>query len=100
MKIGEIGKLNKKGQVVIPKKYRDDLGISEDSPLHIVKRGHGVYMYPIKDVVDSSEELNDAAYTQVLKKTQGMWSGDTWEETSAKQADTEKKAAKKGKQPW
>lgn len=100
MKIGEIARPNRKGQVVIPKKFRDELGISENVPLHIVRRGHGIYLYPISDVISAGEKLDDDAYQRILKKTRGAWSGDNWEKTAKQQSQTEKRAVTKGKKAW
>ncbi|MEX1112325.1 MAG: AbrB/MazE/SpoVT family DNA-binding domain-containing protein [Candidatus Andersenbacteria bacterium] len=100
MKVGEFAKPNKKGQIVIPKKYRDELGISDEVSLNIVRRGNGLYMYPIKEVGDAVEAVNDAAYMKILNKTQGSWADDSWEDTSKEQAEIEKKAAKRAKKAW
>ncbi len=100
MKIGDIAKTNKKGQIVIPKKIREELGISEDVPLHITVRGQGVYMCPIRDVIAGDDVLHDAAYKEVLNRTQGSWADDTWDETQYKQSSIEKKASQKGKREW
>jgi AbrB family looped-hinge helix DNA binding protein len=56
MKVGYIARPNKKGQVVIPKKLRDELGITSDTAINFVIRDNGVYMYPIEEVVVSSVE--------------------------------------------
>lgn len=100
MKIGEISRPNSKGQIVIPKRFRDELGITADVPVHIIKRGHGLYLYPIRDVTDASAALNDGAYVHVLKRTQGAWSGDNWPATASRQSRIEKRSAQKGKRAW
>lgn len=51
MKVGYIAKPNKKGQVVIPKKLRDELGITSDTAINFILRDNGLYMYPVEEVV-------------------------------------------------
>lgn len=97
MKSGYITKTNQKGQIVIPKKIRDQLGIDEDTPLNVIKRGKGVHLYPIADVVTESE--SEDSYLEVLKKTKGTWSGN-WEETRKKRKEVELDASKQRKNSW
>ncbi len=56
MKIGTVTKANKKGQLVIPKKIRDELEIKQGTLLNIVQRGEGGYIYPIRAVFTKAEE--------------------------------------------
>ncbi len=67
MKIGTVTKANKKGQLVIPKEIRDELNIKQGTPLNIVQRGEGVYIYPISAVVTKAEE--EKSYLEILRKT-------------------------------
>jgi len=76
MNIGTITKPNIKGQIVIPKQMRDTLGIKENTPLNLVVRGNGIYIYPIAQIVAKSE--NVSSYSKLLEKTQGAWAGDDW----------------------
>lgn len=79
MKLGYMVKPNKKGQIVIPAEIRNVLKITADVPLNLILRDNGVYMYPIKDVVYSSDI--ETSYVNLLKKTQGKWSKNDWNKT-------------------
>jgi len=72
MKVEYFATTNQKGQVVIPKKLRDELHISDSVLLHILKRGGGFYVYPVKEVID--HDSVDTSYGAVLAQTQGAWS--------------------------
>ena len=96
MKIGVITQTNTKGQIVIPKKMRDELGITVGSHLHLLVQDNGIYMRPVNDVVHRGESAQD--YYAALKKTQGSWAGDDWKATETKRSKIELSAAKKAKQ--
>jgi AbrB family looped-hinge helix DNA binding protein len=98
MKIGIITQTNQKGQVVIPKKIRDKIGISEKVPLNIIIRGSGVYIHPITDVVGSLD--SEDAYLAMLKRTKGKWQNEDWEKIRKKRRQIELLASKKRKQKW
>ena len=42
-------KVSSKGQVVIPKQIRDDLGIVEGSEIEFVQQGRAVFVRPVED---------------------------------------------------
>jgi len=71
MRNGLIVNPNQKGQLVIPKQIRDSLGITPDTPLNIVLRGNGFYIYPISGI--SSETPNEQTYLKILQTTRGAW---------------------------
>lgn len=98
MKVGKISQTNSKGQVVIPKSIRDELGITAGVPLNIVQRGMGVYIFPIKDVVSAAEE--EPTYVEILEKTKGSWAGDDWTQVRKERKETELEASKKRKEQW
>ena len=100
MKIGEIARPNSKGQIVIPKAYRKALGITVDAPLHIVLRGEGIYMYPIKGV--SGGVHHKEAYLKILERTQGAWGLATAEDARREQAQKRLELARtrKLKKAW
>lgn len=98
MNIGIITKPNTKGQIVIPKNIRDTLGIGEDTPLNLVVRGNGIYIYPIAQIVAKTEKVS--SYSKLLEKTQGAWAGDDWDVTEARRRKIELKAAKKMRESW
>lgn len=95
MKVEFFATANQKGQVVIPKKLRDDLNISDSVLLHILKRGNGFYVYPVKEVIGFDQ--NDASYLNVLIKTKGGW-GDSVKISHSH--ELELKASTKRKTAW
>ena len=98
MNIGIISTSNSKGQIVIPKKYRDKLKIDDSVPINIILTENGLFLYPIKTISDRSEDERD--YYSILKKTQGSWSGDDWDKTEKKQRIIELKAARARRKLW
>jgi AbrB family looped-hinge helix DNA binding protein len=60
---------NKKGQIVIPKKARDKLGITEGTVLQIVIGDQSVQLYPLKTHSKFSKE----SYLKILRTTAGVW---------------------------
>lgn len=99
MKVGVITQPNKKGQIVIPQSMRKALKIADNSVLNMVMRGSGIYIYPVDEVITSSEKEN--AYIKILSKTKGTWSD---EKLDIKKDDKRKKkelaASKRRKQTW
>ena len=93
MNIGIITQTNEKGQIVIPKAIRDSLGINKNIPLKIVQRGGGIYLYPIRELIEDID--GNTSYLKILEKTQGAWAGDDWPETEKRRHKIEIKAAKR-----
>lgn len=98
MKIGYIVKPNTKGQIVIPKHVRDNLGIDSGSLLHLVVRGDGMYIHTIKHIVPKITKVD--SYRKILEKTQGTWAGDSWPQTEKRQRTIELAATRERKKPW
>jgi len=101
MKVGTITEPNKKGQIVIPKQFRDALGITDHTLLNLILRGRCIYIYPIKRVVTQEEQEQDLL--NVLEKTQGAWADSDWEDYDKKQKARRKlelREAKKAKNAW
>ncbi len=99
MKIGKITNPNQKGQIVIPKAYRDELGITANTPINIVLENDQVCLKPVKGML-SSKEMNQA-YSQVLKKTRGAWLNDKdWDETQKQRQKMEEKETERRKKAW
>lgn len=98
MKVVNIAEPNKKGQIVIPKKARDALGITEDTPLNIVVRGEGLYLYPIEEVITKGEK--ESSYLKLLTKTRGSWQTEKWQRIRALRKRTELEASKKRGLKW
>lgn len=98
MKVGMIAKPNQKGQIVIPKEFRDVLGIDADVSLNLVLRGGGLYIYPVAEVITTID--SDDSYLKILEKTKGRWGGDTWNKARGKRRKIELSASKSRKQAW
>lgn len=98
MKIGTITQVNQKGQIVIPKKIRDDLGIDTNVLLNLVLRGKGMYIYPVDEIITKTEQEN--SYVKILQKTQGAWANDDWDKTRKRRRKIELKASEKRKKTW
>lgn len=71
MNIGTIISTNSKGQIVIPKKIRDSLAISPQTPLQIIQNGQSIVLHPIADVVRKTD--SKATWRDILEMTAGSW---------------------------
>lgn len=98
MKVGVITKPNQKGQIVIPKKMREVLGINDNVALNLILRGNGIYIYPVEEVVAKGER--ESSYLEILQKTQGTWRKEDWGTVRKKRRKIELTASKKRKQAW
>lgn len=88
---------NTKGQVVIPKKIRDTLGIESGTPLHVAIKNGGVFLKPLRDV-DEYEEEN--SFLHILKKTQGAWRNENLVSMEKRRRGIELASTKKRKTAW
>lgn len=77
MKVGIIVEPNSKGQIVIPKKIRDDLKIDENTPLNLNIMGNGIWVHPIKEVITAAKSTySRKAILEALDRTRGIWAND------------------------
>lgn len=92
MKIGVVTQSNEKGQIVIPKEYREALGIDSSVSLNIVLQEDGLFVHPVTEVV-RTKKMSKSDYLAILKKTQGTWAESEvdWEEQQKKQKKIERK---------
>lgn len=97
MNLGVITKPNSKGQIVIPKKYRDMLGVNEKVYLNITIRDTGFYIQPLGNVLINKR---DKSFLKVLEETRGAWAGDDWPETEKRRRKIELEASRKRKNAW
>jgi len=97
MKIGTIAQPNTKGQIVIPKKFRDALGIDTSVKLNILIQGNGLYLYPIDEVIAAKKPKED--YTSILQKTKGAWT-ENWNILTKKRRSLELSASQKRRRVW
>ncbi len=102
MNIGTIVTPNSKGQIVIPKSIRDQLGIFPDTSLQIRAIDDGLLIQPVADVfVRSDVRTRNAALLEVLKKTAGAWKDDRdWPKMEAKRRKIELAATRRNKMAW
>lgn len=98
MKVGIITKPNQKGQIVIPKKMREALGIDSNVSLNLILRGGGIYIYPLKEVITRGER--ESSYLDILQKTQGAWAREDWDSLRKKRRKAELTASKKRRRTW
>jgi len=93
-----LAKPNVKGQVVIPKKVRDSLGITPETLLNIVIRGQGVYIYPVREAATADQ----FSYLKILEKTQGTWGKESHEEVRERKSRRrlELSATLRNKKAW
>lgn len=98
MKVGNIVKPNSKGQIVIPKKVRDGLNIGQNTLLNLTVVGKGIYLEPLSEALGLT--TNKELFLDILKKTQGAWHKDSWDQTAKKRASIELKASQKRKKAW
>lgn len=98
MKVGSIIKPSPKGQIVIPKEFREELSIDEHSLLHLIIRGNSLWIYPVEGVVPKVK--TEDSYHKILAQTQGAWIGEDWQRLRSKRKKLELKASKKRKVLW
>lgn len=101
MNIGTIVTPNVKGQIVIPKKIRDDLNISAGQLLNIIVSNGGIHMYPVSEVITQEETDNKReSLMQILKGTRGILKGKSYYKNEKAMRKLELEEAKKRKQAW
>ena len=100
MNMGVITYPNQKGQIVIPKTMRDQMGISQKVALNIVMQQDRIYLQPIKDIVTTNESKNELLI-KMLAKTAGSWANDDWPKTEKARKKIELQAsAKRKRETW
>ena len=97
MKSTTVSYTNQKGQIVIPKAYRDELSITERSPLLFTLIGTNIILTPVKGVITKQD--SEDTYLDILKKTRGKWGGRR-DRVSEKKRKLELKASKKRRKLW
>lgn len=102
MKVGFIAEPNSKGQIVIPKKIRDELKIDQNTHLNMVIRDNGIYIHTIKEIVAGSESnYSKKALLEALEKTRGLWADDKdFDKRQKERRKIELKASRERKKPW
>lgn len=101
MKVGFIAEPNSKGQIVIPKKIRDDLKIDENTPLNLNIVGDGIWIHPVRGIL-TDKELKDShsLYLEVLNKTRGILAGKPYYKNEKARKKLALKASARRKKVW
>jgi len=100
MKIGIIGKPNQKGQIVIPKSIREKLAINENTPLNMVVKDNGFFVYPVDIQPKLRTKIEKEIYLKILRKNQGAWADDDWGKTRKRRKKIELNASRKRRKIW
>lgn len=92
---------NAKGQVVIPWRIREGLGIDENTQLQMVVSGQSVVMYPLVDVMRRNR-LGRETFREVLARTAGAWGPATGEDLRLERARRKRElaASRKRAKAW
>ncbi|MEX0895820.1 MAG: AbrB/MazE/SpoVT family DNA-binding domain-containing protein [Patescibacteria group bacterium] len=93
-----IAQTNIKGQLVIPKKMRDKLGIKPTVQLQLVLKEAGIFIQPVKEII--TDNVGKESYLALLKKTQGSWQDQTDVQKARDKKKLELQASRKRKQTW
>ena len=98
MNLGIITQTNDKGQLVVPKNYRDTLGINPNVPLQLLLKTDGFYVRMIENII--TKNTGSDLYLQLLDNTAGAWANDSWIQSANKRKLIEKKASQLRKKSW
>lgn len=98
MNLGIIATPNAKGQIVIPKEIREQLGITPNLPLSVVVRETYLCLYPIEGISTKTQKEN--SFYKILAKTQGAWLKDNWPQISTQRKNIELRASQSRKKLW
>ena len=85
---------------MIPKDYRDELDINQDTPVSIELKPGMMLVIPISGYY--SKPAHTQTYTEILKETQGAWGSETRQEKldNKKRKELELKATTQMKKAW
>lgn len=98
MKVGHVATSNTKGQIVIPKEYRDALGISTRVLLNLTLSGASILVTPVRGIIEKI--VGEQSYMRILERTKGAWKGDSWMRTRMQRQRKEKAVAKRRRGAW
>ncbi len=98
MNLTTITKPNSKGQIVIPKKFRQELDINENVFVNLILKPEGVLISPLNKSTTSSDSKK--IFQEILKSTSGAWKNDDWKSTEKRRRKIEIQAAKSRKSEW
>lgn len=79
---GTIISLLARGQITIPKAYRDELGITAKTPLNIIVKDDGIVIKPLMAIIREMKQItvkpkvNKEDYLKIIKNMKGVhWTG-------------------------
>lgn len=78
MDVGVITQVNTKGQIVIPKKYRELLNLNEGSYVNIFPTNRGIFIEPLNHQSNVSKSKEE--FLKILEDSAGSWGSETEEE--------------------
>jgi len=81
----EFARTNIKGQIVIPKEFRDSLGLDSSSDLKVSILGNSIMITPVVGVLTASDDMS--SYKNLLKITKGAWGQISNEEKQSVEAN-------------
>lgn len=91
-------KPNEKWQVVIPKRFREELGLKGGVLLNVSLKEKGVFMVPLERIMTTPDSRK--IYMNILTKTAGTWADDSWEGTRSRREGIELEASERRKNSW
>lgn len=91
-----ITRTNVKGQFVLPVSIRKVLGITPETNLHISLEDRVITITPLPAKPFQTKK----SLYEILKSTQGAWTGDDWPDTETRQKKIEIAATKKLRNAW
>lgn len=100
MKVGKFTSTTSKGQIVIPKEFREALRLVAGTPLHISLGENGIYIQPVESVIPRVG--GGESYVSVLERSKGAWAAATRQEKSMEDGRkaAELKEARKVRTQW
>lgn len=104
MKMIAVAQPNQKGQLVIPKKFRDHLGIDQNTYLKLTLSEHILSIVPIRslETLSTTMSKDQTSYLKILQKTKGAWGQPTKSEKTRERKirAAELKAARRNQTAW
>jgi len=98
MNLTTVTKPNSKGQIVIPKRFRQELNLDENVFVNLILKPEGVLITPLNKPTISSD--SKIIFQEILKSTSGAWKNDDWKETEKNRRKIEIQAAKLSRSKW
>ena len=97
----QISYTNTKGQFVIPKEQRDELGINPDTALLSKVAGKSIILTPVINIITEPNYRREA-FLKVLENTMGAWGPETKEEKRLRERDRKEdlKSLKEKRKEW